>query len=416
VRILQIAQFYPPVPGGAELHVQSLARGLAQRGHEVDVVTLHEGDVPPEEVEDGIRIHRVRGWLGRLPGLHTPGIPRAAAPFPDPAVTAAIARVIRRHRPDVVHGHNWLAHSALPVLPGRDIPLVETLHNYGRVCAKQTLIRRGETCSGPGLTKCLACAGGHYGPPRGVATCCALWTLGPWHDSSVRHYIAVSESVAARNRLSESGRPFSVITNFVADALGNPQAAPPPLPAQLPDGEFILYVGALGRVKGVDVLFDAYRRLEAPPPLVVIGFRAPEMDELMASAPPGVIVHLDWPHAAVMEAWRRCAVGVCPSTWPEPCPTVVIEAMTAGVPLVGSRAGGIPELLDWGNAGRLVDAGDAGMLAAALGALIADPAERRRLGAVARQRSRDYLASAVVPRIEAVYRTVTDSQVGEHPS
>ncbi len=415
MRILQVAQFYPPIPGGAELHVQSLARGLAARGHEVDVVTLHEGDAPTEQVEGGIRIHRVRGWLQRLPGLHTPGIPRASAPLPDPGVAAAIARVVRRRRPEVVHGHNWLAHSALPVLPGRGIPLVETLHNYGRVCAKQTLIRRGETCSGPGLTKCLRCAGGHYGPPRGAATCGALWSFGAWHDSTVRHYIAVSEAVAERNRLDQSGRPFSVIPNFVEDALGEPVGAPASLPAELPDGEFILYVGALGRVKGVDVLFDAYRRLAAPPPLVVIGFRAPEMDELLASAPPGVTVHLDWPHAAVMEAWRRCTVGVCPSTWPEPCPTVVIEAMTAGVPMIGSRAGGIPELLDSGGAGRLVEAGDAAMLAAALGTLIADPAERRRLGAVARRRSRDYLASAVVPRIETVYRTVLDSH-GEHPS
>ena len=161
MRILQVAQFYPPIPGGAELHVQSLARGLVARDHEVDVVTLHDGDTVMEEVDDGVRVHRVRGWLQRLPGLHTPGIPRAAAPIPDPAVTLAIAHIIRRHRPQVVHAHNWLAHSALPAIPARGIPLVESLHNYGRICPKQTLIRRGEVCSGPGLTKCLSCAGGH---------------------------------------------------------------------------------------------------------------------------------------------------------------------------------------------------------------------------------------------------------------
>ena len=254
------------------------------------------------------------------------------------------------------------------------------------------------------------------GPLRGTATCGALWALSPWHDASVRHYVAVSESVAERNRLPASGRPYSVIPNFVADALGEPSSAPVALPAELPDGPFILFVGAFGRVKGVDVLFDAYRRLEAPPPLILIGFRAPDTDELLAAAPPGATVHLEWPHAAVMEAWRRCSVGVCPSTWPEPCPTVVIEAMTAGVPLIGSRAGGIPELLDAGRAGQLVEPGDAGMLAAALGALIADPAERHRLGAAAQQRSRDYLASAVIPRIESVYRTVLDGGVRGHAS
>jgi glycosyltransferase involved in cell wall biosynthesis len=411
VRILQVAQFYPPIPGGAELHVQSLARGLVARNHEVEVVTLQDGETVTEET-DGVRVHRVRGWLQRLPGLHTRGIPRAAAPVPDPAVTMEIARIIRRHRPDVVHAHNWLAHSALPAISARGIPLVESLHNYGRVCPKQTLIRFGELCSGPGFAKCLSCAGGHYGMLRGAATCGALWALTPWHDASVRHYIAVSESVAERNRLAASALPYSVIPNFVPDELGQPQAAAVDLPAELPDGPFILFVGALARVKGIDVLFDAYRRLEAPPPLVVIGFRAPDTDELLATAPPGAVVHLDWPHAAVMEAWRRCAVGVCPSTWPEPCPTVVIEAMTAGVPLIGSRIGGIPELLDAGRAGKIVEPGDAAMLAAALGALIEDPAERRRLGAVAEGRSREYLASAVIPRIESVYRMAMDNARG----
>ncbi|MEO8246772.1 MAG: glycosyltransferase [Chloroflexota bacterium] len=407
MRILQVAQFYPPVPGGAELHVQSLAHGLASRGHDVEVVTLHEGSIPADERDGPVRVHRVRGWLQRIPGLHTPGIPRAAAPFPDPAVAASLMQVMRGHRPEVIHAHNWLGYSALPPLAVRRLPLVESLHNYGRVCAKQTLMRDGQVCSGPGITKCPPCAARHYGTARGLATTGALWAMGGWHDASVDHYLAVSQSVADRNGLAAVNRPYSVVPNFVPDELGEARPAKPiALPAALPDGPFLLFVGAISRVKGIDVLFDAYRRLHAPLPLVVIGFRAPDTDDLVASAPPGVQVHLDWPHGAVMEAWRRCIVGICPSIWPEPCPTVVIEAMTAGVPLIGARSGGIPELLDDGRAGRIVAPGNAAELSAAMAALIADPDERARLSDAARRRSEIYLASAVIPQIESVYRTL----------
>ncbi len=412
MKILQLAQFYPPVPGGAELHVQSLARGLAARGHEVDVVTLHEGDVAAEETDGAVRIHRIRGWLQQLPGLHTAGIPRAAAPFPDPAATTALAHIMRRQRPDIIHAHNWLSHSALPALAIHRLPLVETLHNYGRVCAKQTMMRDGAVCSGPGVTKCPPCAVRHYGLARGVATTGALWALGGWHDASVGHYLAVSQSVADRNGLAEAGRPYTVVPNFVPDALGDQAADTGVTPAPLPDGPFLLFVGAISRVKGLDVLFDAYRRLDAPPPLVVIGFRAPDTDELIASAPPGVELHLDWPHAAVMSAWRRCLIGVCPSIWPEPCPTVVIEALTAGVPMIGARSGGIPELLDEGRAGVVVTPGDAAQLSAALSSLIVRPDERARLSAAARLHSRQYLAATVIPRIELVYRSLVTDETG----
>ena len=149
---------------------------------------------------------------------------------------------------------------------------------------------------------------------------------------------------------------------------------------QLPDEPFLLFVGALGRLKGLDVLLDAYRLLGDAPPLVVIGYPMRETDQILADPPPNVRVLGPWPPAAVNAAWDAALMGIVPSTCQEACPTVVIEAMRAGLPVVATRMGGIPDLVVDGETGLLVPPSDARALADAIARLVADPSEAARLG------------------------------------
>jgi glycosyltransferase involved in cell wall biosynthesis len=135
-------------------------------------------------------------------------------------------------------------------------------------------------------------------------------------------------------------------------------------------------------------------------PLVLIGRRHPEMP---SDSPPGVRAFSAWPHAAVMHAWSRCLFGVAPSIWHEPCPTVVMEAMAQGKPMVVTAMGGMPDLVENNETGFVV-APEAPPLAAALTRLLGDPALRQRMGAASRVKVAGFQASAVVSRIEAVYR------------
>jgi glycosyltransferase involved in cell wall biosynthesis len=403
MRILLLSQFYPPVIGGEERHVRNLGAALAQRGHDVSVGTLMHPGSPETEMDGKVRVHRLRGTLLRLSGLHTDSERRHAPPFPDPELALALQRLVAQERPDIVHAHNWIYASFLPVKVLSGARLVVTLHDYGLVCAKKNFMHLStHLCSGPALAKCLPCAARHYGAVKAAAT-----TLGNRASTfaarrMVDRFIPVSHAVARHTGLDRGGTPYEVIPNFVPDDVGSLSPEDPCL-RDLPVDGFILFVGDMMRLKGVDVLLKAYAGLERAPPLVLIGRRAADTP---TDFPPNVHVVGTWPHSAIMHAWRRSLFGVLPSVGPEACATVIMEAMASGKAVVATDIGGMPDLVDPGATGLLVPSGDAQALAQAMQGLLDDRALLARLGATSLARVGRLKAGAVVARIEQVYRDV----------
>lgn len=403
MRILMLAQWYPPILGGEELHVANLSRTLVARGHEVTVATLRQQGLADEEMDGGVRIVRVSGGLQRFESLFADSGRRSAAPIPDPFLTMAISRIVGDVRPDVMHGHNWLIHAALPIRAARGIPLVQTLHDFSLVCAQKVLLRFGQACSGPGPIKCLGCTADHYGPLKGPVTTVSNWTDAFAQRRLVDRFIPVSRAVAEGTGLATDRHP--VIPNFVPDETAIPADADAYL-SQLPADPYFLFVGALGRLKGLEVLLHAYRADASLPPLVLIGYATRETDALLRDLPKNVFALGQWPHAAVQLAWKGAIAGLLPSICQEACPTVAIEAMRAGRPFIASRLGGSIDLVDDRGTGILVAAGDHVALLNAMRELAGDRALAASMGARGRERSEEYTASAVVPRIEAAYQAV----------
>jgi len=408
MRILLLTDFYPPMVGGVEQHVQTLARELAGRGHTVTVATIGARGASRRVQDDrGASVFRLPTTLSRVPSLYSEASRPFAPPAPDPELTLHLARLVRRVRPDVVHAHGWIVDSYLPIQPAVGAPLIVTLHDYGLVCAKKSLVYRGETCTGPAFGKCLGCASQHYGSARGVPIVLAGFAVGPIQRRLVSKFIAVSNSVADASRLQ--GLDHEVIPNFLPRAEAIDERDVTPWVAKLPTEPFLLFVGALGSHKGFQVLLGAYGRLDQPPPLVCIGHRWVDTPDVI---PEGVLVFEDWPHDAVLAAWSRSMIGLVPSTWAEPCPTVALEAMRAGIPLVASRAGGLVDIVEDGATGILVPPGDTEALAVAIQELATDAALRATMGARARDAVRHFEADLVVPRIERVYQRAATGHVG----
>jgi glycosyltransferase involved in cell wall biosynthesis len=402
MRILMISDFYPPFMGGVEVLVSTLSHELADRGHEVVVTTLAAGDLPATELDDGVRVHRIRSTAQRSGLLFANESRPWAPPAPDPEAVAAIRSVVARERPEIVHGHDWLARSYLPLKRRGGPALVMSLHYFTLTCPKKSVLYSGSPCSGPALVKCLGCAGRHYGRGKGAAVVLAQRTFSRAERALVDLFLPVSEDTASGNRLPGSGLPYVVMPNLVPAA---GEAAPhEDLLGQLPDDPFLLFVGDVRPAKGIHVLLDAYSRLPSRPPLVLIG---KVWADTPGELPPGVLLLRDWPNAAVRAAMGRSLALVTPSLWREPFGIVVAEALAAGRPVVASAIGGIPEIVRDGVEGLLVPPGDVGLLAGALERIAGDDGLRETLAGNARRRSQQYVPDALVPRIEAAYERAT---------
>ncbi len=403
MRIMMLAQLYPPFLGGEERFAQDLSVALAARGHDVSVVTSWQNDTPEFEIDRGVRVYRVHSAMQRAHFLHADPNRTQMPSFPDPAAANALRRILAQEQPEIVHALNWMVFTYLPFAAWQGAKLVLSVCDHSFICPKKKLIYHDAPCTGPGLSKCLSCTRDHYGLAKGAVTLGSLWAMRQIERRTVNLCLPVSTSVAETNQLDASGIPYEVLPNFVADDITTPHGDNDAFMDQLPAGDFMLYVGAFGRYKGVDVLLEAYRRLSDAPPLVIIGYETNEYPVQTQDVPANVTVLKNWPNHAVMEAWRRSSLALVPSTWAEPFGIVALEAMAMGKPVIASRIGGLADIIVDDESGLLVTPDDPADLAAAMQRLCAAPALRRRMGVAAQARVQHFTASAVVPRYEAAY-------------
>ncbi|MEU1476613.1 glycogen synthase [Streptomyces sp. NPDC005760] len=164
------------------------------------------------------------------------------------------------------------------------------------------------------------------------------------------------------------------------------------------DRPFVLFVGRITRQKGVPHLLRAVRDID-PAAQVVLCAGAPDTPEIdqefrelfeeLSRVREGVFwIPQMLPRPEVIQLLTHAAVFVCPSVY-EPLGIVNLEAMACGTPVVASRVGGIPEVVDDGRTGLLVTVDDAFEtgLARALDSVIGDPATARRMGEAGRERA-----------------------------
>lgn len=423
MRIYLVVHRFPPEGmGGTELYTLHLAHGLLDHGHEVTVLTHAEGEgadiAVREDVHEGIPVQR----LAFAPDA---GGDLVREEYDNTRVASAVRRLWEAQRPDLVHvthfGH--LSTSVAQVAEALSIPWVATLTDFWAVCPTGCLLRTdGALCTGPHeLGACVRCLT-HMGS-RGAGYAAVARALPTWAWSLAARATAWPLLRAApQARWLEALRARSAVIRqrlLGARALLTPGAHARALllangyPAELvrhaPHGirrpEALQrdgaptagptlrlgYLGPLSRIKGAHLPIEALARL-APDAPVTLTYRGGLPSEIALDAYARSVLERiaasdrarhEGPYRQdeLPQVLHALDALIVPSLWYENTPTVIYEAVAAGVPVIASDLGGMRELVETLRGGWLFPRGDAAELAQLIGALAADRQRLRRMAA-----------------------------------
>jgi glycosyltransferase involved in cell wall biosynthesis len=364
--------------GGSETVMFQERDYLLGAGHEVvDFSMQDERNFPSQNSAFFVNPQDYRSGAGKLGKLKS-----ALSLIHSTEAVKRISALISETRPDLVHCHN-IYHQLTPSIIGaakkQGVPVMLTLHDYKPVCPTYNRLRDGEPCSDcldGDFTHVLRnrCADGLLGKSALLYAEAVVQRLMGNYEN-VDAFIAPSrymqQSIAhrvpdSRVKLLYNGIDTNEVRGSGAD-----------------DG-YVLFLGRLVREKGVETLLKAHANSTAGWRLVVAG-TGPLTDHLKLQYNPSILVGY-LAGDALKEMIDRAAVVVVPSEWYENCPMSVLEAMAYGKPVVGSRMGGIPELVEDGKTGFLFDAGNVNELTAVLDRLMASAELRKQMGMAGRQR------------------------------
>ncbi len=363
MRILIWADAFWPGIGGLEVFSANLVRALKKRGHVCEVIT-NSDFVAGHQIGDfeGTRVHA----FAFLPTLQHGRLKSLARQH------RACSRIVEDFRPDVIHLHG-MSRSMLPFIlqqKRRRRPALVTLHD-------------NLTYRGP-----LHMAGSVLGRVDTIA--------------AVSEYMR-KEALDFDPRLEKR-----LVT--VRNALPEPASAftPPPAPRH------ILMPGRMVKDKGIDLAIQAFLQVASrfPDAVLTIAGDGEERTHLEALArdsefAPRISFLGVVPPEKMPQLIANHALVLMPSRWQEPFGLVALEASQMGRPVIASRVGGIPEIIEDGVTGLLFEKGDVAGLTQALHSLLEDSAKCARMGRAAQAHvSSDFRFEKLLSHYEELYRSI----------
>jgi glycosyltransferase involved in cell wall biosynthesis len=395
--------FFPDLPGGTEIYVAALIRGMREHGY--DGVVAAPAETESNYTHDDIPVHRFK--KNPLPSLD------AAYGAPDEVAAQSFRKIFQQVNPRIVHIH---AHTAAVSERLADeaksfgAKIFFSYHTPTASCIRGTMMfMGGSVCDGVlDVRRCAICTLQMHGIPQWagravanispsiglmlgarisgdivtalripayvaeahgrfrslLAKCDRVVAVCQW----VMEMLAANGIPASKLRLCRQGLPRDAIRQDYARETAKVSRAGPIR---------LGYFGRLDPTKGLDVVLDALVQIpEIPVVLEVYGIEQPGSaayaSRLRGLADSRVLFRSPLQSSDINRAMAECDFIVAPSRWPETGPLVVYEAFGAGTPVLGSPIGGIAELVTDGVNGILIAPNDSRAWANEIAALAAD--------------------------------------------
>lgn len=401
MRILGITDHLGNV-GGAEISAKTILEGLAahQATESVTVVGIDTREASRLDY-NSVNVIPVEPPVGvdSLPDLPV-----------DFVVQRRLARTVRHHMrdADVIHAHHRRSISALSHLDP-NCPTVGTVRDFWPVCPISIYHVDCDQCTGCAdrLDDCLA-----YQGWDGLTEPLRRRYLLAKRAHNRRGFVpdhAVFIADHLRERVAESTTVPS------SSVIYNPVSIDREPVQERPSQPVFVTASTLSKEKGVPTVIDAMEHVREYLPdarLLVFG-DGPLEDALQKRAddlPSGTIdLRGRVPPDELYDAMATATATVFPSKWDEPFGRVTVESMALGTPVVGSRVGGIAEIIDAGETGLLFPPDDADALAECLLTLVTDPKIWNRLSTAGIERATDFSVDQIVDEHLTLYNRLLDA-------
>jgi len=318
---------------------------------------------------------------------------------------------IDREKPDIAHFHNifyCVTPSAYDACRDRGVPVVQTLHNYRLLCANGLCLYDGHVC-----TDCLEDK--RFG--RSIARKC--FRDSSFYSAAMSRFLdrhtrqgTFTEKIDAFIALSKHQRQVYISAGFPAEKIYvKPNFLSTPIDAPPGEKKAALFVGRLSREKGIEDLIEAWERVDHP--LWIVG-DGPLREWLETAIRERDLAHIRYlgrvGREDMGELYAQALCLVFPSVWYEGMSMVILEALSAGVPILCSDAVAMAPDLEQAGCAELYPSGDSAALAHTARDLLSRPAKYTAMGKMARGLFLEkYTAEKNWKHLYAIYTSVLQS-------
>tara|TARA_Y100000588_G_scaffold331032_1_gene368337 strand:+ start:47 stop:1255 length:1209 start_codon:yes stop_codon:yes gene_type:complete len=378
MRIAMLADFYPPYNrGGAGVVAHRLAKYFARQGHEILVVTTVQEEVLQKEYEiDGVAViaipvnypERFRNFLG----------------VNNPSAVASVRSSLAEFKPDLVHAHNIHHYLSLACIRASDHmgwPTVVTSHDYLFVCCGRLTCTTGPQCFRPNIVSCAMTQRLRFNPFRNAAARKII-------NSHSSYVLAISDVMRRALEINGIERVETIHNGIDVD-----EWVPQYLDMNTEIRPKVTLPGRISDEKGAEVLLKAVAEVPISdrPTIVFLGDNPRYETKLRAFAESvglsGCLEITGWLSSeAVRDTLINAQIVTTPSIYPDPFNLGNIEAMSLGIPVIGTCFGGAPEIIVDGETGFIIDPRDSIAFSTRLIKLLRDKKLRDSMGRAGRRR------------------------------